>query len=109
MEMDPKLVEWYGEAFDPAAMTLRVKAGATIKVGGEDSEEITLSEPVLGHVEEAYRKQGIERDRTLIALTGKTTPGQLIRMPVGEYNKAMTFLNFFTSAGPKAGDAASSS
>ena len=108
--MDEKLKEWFGEAYDEEAGTLRVKLGQGAKINGQDADEVVLSEPVLGAYESALKiKAGIERDRHLMALVAGTTPGVYAMMPVTEYSKAMAFLTFFTNAGPPIGESGSES
>ena len=64
-----------------------------------------FQEPILGHVEEAYKKQGVERDRTLMALIVKgASPGMFSRMSMPEFNKAQAFLGFFIYSGPEIGE-----
>jgi hypothetical protein len=107
MDVDERLKNWFGEAYDEAADTLHVKLGQTVKINGEDVDEVTLREPTIGHVEAATKKEGAESDRMLMAyLVTGATPAMFLSMPAREYAKAMAFLRFFMRSGPPTGEPA---
>jgi hypothetical protein len=83
--------------------TLTLTLKAPIKNADAEISELNLSEPTISQIEEATKLSGIAANIKLLSLNAGITERAVRQMRSSDFDRAIKYLQGFTSAGPEDG------